>query len=109
MMDRINDKVEELVLDIQESPEYQDLQKIEEKVSSTPGLAEKIKEFCWKNYELQNSDADDLYERLEEFSAQYKDFRRNPVVERYLEHELRMCRILQEIHARLAGSVDLMI
>ncbi len=108
-MDTINDKVEELVSAIQESTEYQNFQEAEREVRKVPGLAEKIREFCWKNYELQNSDADELYERLEEFSAQYKDFRRNPVVERYLEHELRMCRILQEIHARLAGSVDLMI
>ena len=108
-MDTINDKVEELVSAIQESTEYQNFQEAEREVRKVPGLAEKIREFCWKNYELQNSDADDLYERLEEFSAQYKDFRRNPVVERYLEHELRMCRILQEIHARLAGSMDLMI
>ena len=108
-MDTINDKVEELVSAIQESTEYQNFQEAEREVRKVPGLAEKIREFCWKNYELQNSDADDRYERLEEFSAQYKDFRRNPVVERYLEHELRMCRILQEIHARLAGSVDLMI
>ncbi len=108
-MDTINDKVEELVSAIQESTEYQNFQEAEREVRKVPGLAEKIREFCWKNYELQNSDADDLYERLEEFSAQYKDFRRNPLVERYLEHELRMCRILQEIHARLAGSVDLMI
>lgn len=108
-MDTINDKVEELVSAIQESTEYQNFQEAEREVRKVPGLAEKIREFCWNNYELQNSDADDLYERLEEFSAQYKDFRRNPVVERYLEHELRMCRILQEIHARLAGSVDLMI
>ncbi|MDE7320683.1 MAG: YlbF family regulator [Lachnospiraceae bacterium] len=108
-MDTINDKVEELVSAIQASTEYQNFQEAEREVRKVPGLAEKIREFCWKNYELQNSDADDLYERLEEFSEQYKDFRRNPVVEQYLEHELRMCRILQEIHARLTGIVDLMI
>lgn len=108
-MDTINDKVEELVSAIQESTEYQNFQEAEREVRKVPGLAEKIREFCWKNYELQNSDAEDLYERLEEFTAQYKEFRRNPVVEQYLEHELRMCRILQEINARITGIVDLMI
>ena len=49
-MDRINDKLEELVLAILESPEYQELQKVEAEVISTPGLSEQIKEFCWKNY-----------------------------------------------------------
>ena len=108
-MDTINDKVEELVSAIQESTEYQNFQEAEREVRKVPGLAEKIREFCWKNYELQNSDADDLYERLEEFSAQYKDFRRNPVVERYLEHELRMCRMLQEINGKVMDIVELVI
>lgn len=108
-MDTIKDKLEELVAAIQESDEYRNFQEAEEEVRKVPGLAEKIKEFCWKNYEIQNSDAEDLYERVEEFRAQYKAFRRNPVVERYLEHELRMCRILQEVDAKLTGIVDLMI
>lgn len=108
-MDTINDKVEELVSAIQESTEYQNFQKAKREVHRIPGLAEKISEFCWKNYELQNSDAEDLYERLEAFTAEYRDFRRNPVVEQYLEHELRMCRILQKINERLTGIVDLMI
>lgn len=108
-MDTINDKVEELVSAIQESTEYQNFQEAEREVQKVPGLAEKIREFCWKNYQLQNSGAEDLYEQLEAFEAQYKAFRRNPVVEQYLEHELRMCRILQQINARLTGILDLMI
>lgn len=109
MLNKIDDKVEELVLAIQESPEYQDLQKIEEQVSSTPGLAEKIKEFCWKNYELQNSGVEDLYERMEEFEREYMEFRADPVVTAYLERELRMCRILQAINARITNSVELVL
>lgn len=108
-MDTIKDKVEELVSAIQKSTDYQNFQEAEREVQNVPGLAEKIREFCWKNYELQNGDAEDLYERVEEFRAQYKEFRRNPVVEQYLEQELRMCRILQEVNARITGAVDLMI
>ncbi len=108
-MDTIKDKVEELVSAIRESAEYQNFQEAEREVQKVPGLAEKIREYCWKNYELQSGDTEDLYERLEEFSAQYKEFRRNPVVAQYLEYELRMCRILQEINARITGVVDLMI
>lgn len=109
-MDRINDKLEELVLAILESPEYQELQKVEAEVSSTPGLAEKIKEFCWKNYELQNSEEEEnLYERMEEFEKEYQEFRSNPVVTAYLERELKMCRILQAINARITNAVELVL
>lgn len=108
-MDRINNKVEELVLAIQESTEYQNLQKVEAEVSSTPGLAEKIKEFCWKNYELQNSGEEDLYDRMEAFENEYREFRTDPVVNEYLEQELKMCRILQAINARITNAVELVL
>ena len=64
-MDTINDKVEELVRAIQGSPDYVSLQKAQEQVNSIPGLADKIREFSWKNYELQNSDAEDFHEQME--------------------------------------------
>lgn len=108
-MDTIRGKVDELVTAIQESTEYQSFQEAEREVNSIPGLAEKIKEFCWKNYEIQNSDVEDLYERMEEFEDQYREFRKNPVVSQYLERELRVCRMLQEINARIINSIELMI
>lgn len=108
-MDAIKSKVEELVAAIQESAEYQSFQEAERRVKSVPGLSEKIREFCWKNYEIQNSSAADLYERIEAFEKQYRDFRKNPLVAGYLEKELRMCRILQEINAKITDSVELMI
>lgn len=108
-MDTIKGKVDELVAAIHESTEYQNFQEAEQKVNSIPGLSEKIREFCWKNYELQNSGAEDLYERMEDFENQYREFRKNSVVSQYLESELRLCRMLQEINARITNSVELMI
>ena len=78
-------------------------------VDLVPGLEEKIRKFCWENYELQSGDEEGLYERMEAFEQQYEEFRRNTVVEKYLEHELRMCRMLQEINARIMDVVDLVI
>lgn len=52
-MDTIKKKVEELVDAILESTEYQNFQAAEKQVRKVPELADKIKEFCWENYELQ--------------------------------------------------------
>ena len=98
-MDVIKEKVEELRTVIE----------ARRQVEQIPGLAEKIREFCWRNYELQNIDGEDLYERLEAFEAQFESFRRDPVVAAYLERELRMCRMMQEIHARLIDIVEILI
>lgn len=108
-MDTIEKKVEELVEVLKESNEYQNFQDARKQVDLVPGLEEKIRKFCWENYELQSSDEANLYERIEEFEAQYAELRRNPVVEKYLEQELRMCRILQEINARIMDVIELII
>lgn len=108
-MDTIKDKVEALVAAIRESSEYRNFQEAEQQVIRVPGLEDRIREFCWKNYEIQNSGAEDLYERMEEFENQYREFRKNPVVSQYLESELRMCRLLQEINAEITNVVNLMI
>ncbi len=108
-MDTIKDKVEELVKAILGSPDYVSLQKAQQQVNSIPGLADKIREFSWKNYELQNSDADDFCEQMEEFAEQYQEFCKEPAVSQYLEQEVRMCRVLQEINARILDSVELVL
>lgn len=108
-MDTIKGKVEELVAAIQESTVYQNFQEAERQVKEVPGLEDQIREFCWKNYEIQNSGVEDLYERMEEFEKTYREFRRNPIVSDYLENELRLCRMLQEINARITNVAELVI
>lgn len=98
-----------MVTAIRESTEYQNFQEAEKKVRSVPGLEEKIREFCRKNYEIQKTAGDDLYERMDAFEKQYREFRRNPVVSQYLESELCICRMIQEIDVHITNAVELMI
>lgn len=105
----VSEKVEELVNAIKDSTEYRKFQEAEQQVSSVPGLAEKVREFCWNNFELQNSEAEDLYERMEEFEDRYREFRSDPIVAQYLERELQMCRMLQGINARITDVVELIL
>lgn len=109
IMDTIKEKVEELVDTILESTEYQSFQEAERQVRKVPGLADKIREFCWENYEIQNQETEDLDGEMEAFVERYRDFRKDNVVDEYLERELRMCRMLQEIHARLTDIMDFVI
>jgi cell fate (sporulation/competence/biofilm development) regulator YlbF (YheA/YmcA/DUF963 family) len=108
-MDTIKEQVEKLVSVIQESEMYREYVETAEQVKQVPGLEEKIREYRMKNYELQTSEVEDLYDRMEEFEQEYSDFRKDPLVSLYLERELRVCRMLQSISARITESVDLMI
>lgn len=108
-MDTIKEKVEELVDTILESTEYQNFQEAERQVRNVPGLADKIKAFSWENYEIQNQETEDLDGEMEAFVERYQEFRKDAIVDQYLERELRMCRMLQEIHARLTDIMDFVI
>ncbi len=108
-MDTIKEKVEELVDTILESTEYQSFQEAERQVRNVPGLADKIKAFSWENYEIQNQETEDLDGEMEAFVERYQEFRKDAIVDQYLERELRMCRMLQEIHARLTDIMDFVI
>ena len=108
-MDTIKEKVEELVDTILESTEYQSFQEAERQVRNVPGLADKIKAFSWENYEIQNQETEDLGGEMEAFVGRYQEFRKDAIVDQYLERELRMCRMLQEIHARLTDIMDFVI
>ncbi len=76
---------------------------------NVPGLADKIKAFSWENYEIQNQETEDLDGEMEAFVERYQEFRKDAIVDQYLERELRMCRMLQEIHARLTDIMDFVI
>lgn len=108
-MEKIRDKMEELISAIRESSAYQSFQDAEREVENIPGLSDQIRKYCWENYEIQNSNAENLDERMEAFKEQYREFREHPAVARYLQSELCICRILQEINAKIAGAVELMI
>lgn len=108
-MDTIEEKIEELAAAIQESTEYESFQAAKRRVQDVPGLADRVREYCWKNYELQNGDTENLYERMEELETQYGELRRDSVVEQYLEQEVHMCRVLQAVNARIMDTVELVI
>jgi len=108
-MDAIKKQVETLVMTIKESSEYQNFQKAQQRVASIPGLEERIREFCRKNYEIQNSSGEDWHKHMEEFEIQSREFRNHPVVAQYLECELQICRMFQRINAEITNIVELII
>lgn len=77
-----------------------------DKVHEYPGLQEEINEYRKKNYMLQKSE-DELFDKIDAFEREYEEFRANPVVEEYLQAELAVCRMMQEIYAQIADAIDL--
>lgn len=92
---------------IQESDIYKEYYYQREKIKKQPELYDKVNEFRQKNFDLQNeSDSEDLFDRMEVFEQEYAKFRENPLVDDFLRAELAFCRMMQEVDILLAAEID---
>lgn len=92
---------------IQESDTYKEYYYQREKLKRQPELYDKVNEYRQKNFDLQNeSDSEDLFDRMEVFEREYAKFREDPLVDDFLRAELGFCRMMQEINVILAAEID---
>ena len=78
-----------------------------EKIKKQPELYEKVNAYRQTNFDLQNeTDSDDIFERMEAFEKEYEKFREDPFVDGFLQAELAFCRMMQEDCVLLAEEID---
>lgn len=106
-MNQIMVALELLMETVKSSPEYIRYQSIKDKVHKLPELEQQINGFRHKNYLLQNSHGSlDLYEETDRLEQEYREFRKNPIVEEYLSAENALCRVVQQINWTLIEELD---
>ena len=92
---------------IQESDTYKEYLYQREKLKKQPDLYDKVNEYRKKSFDLQNeSDSEDLFDRMEAFEREYAKFRENPMVEDFLRAEIAFCRMMQDINVLLTAEID---
>ncbi len=107
-METIEKCTEALIQAIQGSEEYSRFCRARDAVRMQPGLRQEINDFRQHVFAVQNArEPLDMYAEQERLCRDYEEFRKNALVNEFLESELRVCRILQRIMADLAGAVDL--
>lgn len=78
-----------------------------ERIKGEPELFDKVNEYRWRNYELQNtSQVDQLFDRIDAFEKEYEKFRENPLVDDFLNAELAFCRMMQEINVYITEELE---
>ena len=92
---------------IQQSDTYKEYWQQREKLKKQPDLYDKVNEFRQRNFDIQNeSDSEDLFDKMEAFEREYAKFRENPMVEDFLRAELAFCRMMQDINVLLTAEID---
>lgn len=106
-MSRVEMALKELIAAIIDSPEYREFDRQVSVMREHPDLKRQIDEFRQENFVLQRSvEPDELFDKLDEFSQRYEEFRKNPMVEAFLSAELDFCRMIQEINQEIVEAVN---
>lgn len=104
---KIEEATKKFAAYIQQSDIYKEYFYQRERLKKQPELYEKVNEYRQKNFDIQNeTDSDELFDKMDEFEREYAKFRENPLVEGFLRAELAFCRMMQEINVLLAAEID---
>lgn len=92
---------------IQQSDTYKEYLYQRERLKKQPELYEKVNEYRQRNFDLQNeTDSEDILDRIEAFEREYATFCENPLVEAFLDAETAFCRMMQEVNMLLTAQID---
>ena len=107
MTDSLASKVKELRQMILDTEEYRNFDLYKRILKDVPELYDRVNEFRHKNFELQVSGEIQDKEKAEQIIEQYKDVFNNSLVTPFLNAELVLCKMLQDVNEMLVDEIDL--
>lgn len=107
MTDNVRTKAEELKKIILDSEEYRNYDMYRRLLNQTPQLKARVNEFRAANVEMQMSHDEEDKNTMQELADGYNDLLTNSVVREFLNAELILCKMIQQIDAILVSDVEL--
>ena len=103
MLDQnIRNQAEQFVRDIRETDVYKSYTMQLARLKKNPELYKQV-----NDYRKQNAvQVDDLFDKMDYFEKEYKEFRENVIVDDFLKAELALCRMMQEINALIVDGLN---
>ena len=85
-----------------------DIELIEEEIlSKNPELLERVDQFRADNFQLQNeAGSENLFHVAEQLCRESAELRSNPEVNAFLDAELALCKMMQNICRELVEGID---
>lgn len=107
-MNTLEDIVDTLICMIKESRTFKEYERTKELLKQDAELKSKVDAYRAENYKLQNMEDDGhLGERIERFASDNAYLTDQVVVRQFLDAELALCRLLQEITGEIMDSIPL--
>ena len=106
-MDQVREYMDNLLKALEESELFRVYENSRKELMQHPQYAQQMNEFRKKNYLLQASPHVLTKEEQGEMFAERAKLRSNPLIARYLDSELDLCRTLQRICLEIINLADL--
>ena len=107
-MDEITKCINALLAAVKDSEEYRTYKKQEEILSRNPELWQRVDQFRSNTFKLQNeANRDELFSVVEQLSRESKELRRIPEVNAFLDAELALCRLVQQICKSITEGIEI--
>mgnify|MGYP002241893538 CR=1 FL=1 len=74
-----------------------------------PELVSRVQHFRSDNFRLQNEERGNLLQDAEQLARESAELRRNPEVNAYLDAELALCRMMQQICKTLTDGIEIKV
>ena len=108
-MDAVNRNIHLLLNSIQKSDVYRTYKKQEAILEKNPELVSRVQHFRSDNFRLQNEERGNLLQDAEQLARESAELRRNPEVNAYLDAELALCRMMQQICKPLTDGIEIKV
>ena len=106
-MTEIKTNIDRMVDMIKDCAEFRRYRDISSKVQEYPEKKKRLFEFRRKNYLLQNSEEQiDLFSESDRLMKEYQDVYNDPMLREFLEAEVKVCRIVQQVNEELIRCLE---
>jgi cell fate (sporulation/competence/biofilm development) regulator YlbF (YheA/YmcA/DUF963 family) len=106
-MTEIDNELFTLIEAVKASNTYKEYDRCRKVLKSDPELKAKVDKYREENYRLQIMEDDGtLQDKIEKFAEENRELSEEPRVHAFLEAEVALCRMLQEITLRVVRGID---
>ena len=106
-MEALDKNIKALLSQIRKTDVYREYKKQEEILSKNPELLERVDQFRADNFQLQNeAGSENLFHVEEQLCRESAELRSNPEVNAFLDAELALCKMMQNICRELVEGID---
>lgn len=106
-MNGFNNEINDFVDKVKKSEVYEEYRRTLDELKKDPELYTRVEEYRKQRANMQNfSNAEELYERADLFEKENEWLKKIPAAAEFLEAELALCRMVQDICLKITEALD---